>query len=301
MSEVLFRRLKSSDVAVVFDEVDNSRWWMLRSIPIIQYLVADDFTYPTSWRQLDGGKQYEYLDFNYHVLGGIESEDLPPLGIVTNIHYEKKTQYSIQPLIDRYTSAKAPLVVVIDDTEFTSEGRPRPLAQEQFANRIGSLEDLFDAMERQYEAAGFMLPLRDTRNIFIQDNAILYELVEGTRLNRTTELFDILVDSPYLPLYDVFAKMFSQEDELGAAPLQSEKEVDGLGKWMRRRVELSRSDGLEIARQLNRAVADDVSTFNLSFTKRNVSVAQAWNVAEDLDANASPVHDRFQTWLTRFQ
>jgi hypothetical protein len=301
MSDVLIRRLREANVAVVFDEVENSRWWMLRSVPIINYLVADAFTYPTSWRQLGGGRQYEYLDFDYHVIGGIQFDELPPFGIITNRHYEEETQFSIQPLIDKYTSANAPLVVVSDSEEFTPEGGPRPLAQEPFAIRIGSFGEVFDAIENEYEKAGFSMPLRDTRNVFLQDNAILYERVEDTTLHRVTKLFDVLPDSPYLPLYDVFADIFSQEDELGSMPLETDEQVDGLGRWIRRRVELERSQGQEIAKEMNRAVAGDATTFDLSYAKRNISVAGAWKVAEKIDNSASTIHARYSSWLARFR
>ena len=298
--EPLLQRIRDANVAVIHDQIDNSRWQMLRSLPAVHYLGVEDFTYPTSWRQLGGWQQYDFLGYTYHVLDEGESVELPPFGVITNHHYEWETPYSIQGVVSRYKSAEMPLIVVSDDPDFQPEGSVRPLAQEQFAERIGAYKRVYDAFERQYAEAGFSLPLRDTQNLFVQDNAILYELVTEEQLRSIEELFDILPDAPYLPLYDVFSEIFSRDEEFGSVPLETEDDVEDLARWLRRRIEWERRTANEVAQSLNRAVADAGQTFDPSYANRSPTVVNARRVGRELDSEKSSIHARYQEWLTRF-
>jgi len=73
------------------------------------------------------------------------------------------------------------------------------------------------------------MPLRDTKNLFVQDNANLYELVEGDPIETTSELFDELTEAPYLPLYKTFSNIFARRNELGVSPLESDDVIEAFG------------------------------------------------------------------------
>lgn len=298
--ESILARLCEERVSVVYDPVENSRWRLLRVVPALRYLGVTDVTYPTTWRQINGYEQYDYLDLVYRHLSELgPTDDYPEnLCIVTNGHYETHTAHSVSTVIERYTR-QGSLVVVTDDPQFTPVGGQRPLDQEQFADRIGSYERVFRAFERRYERFGYRLPLSDTQNLFIQDNALLYEFVEDESPRTVVELFEKLPDHPYLPLYDTLAALFSRPEEYGSAPLDSEDALDDVSRWLRRRVEIDRSTAREIVAEYNRQVGMDGKTFDPAHANQMPALKRGQEAADRLTPDASPVDARLHGWLTR--
>ena len=133
-------------------------------------------------------------------------------------------------------------------------------------------------------------------NLYLHDNANLYELVNGSTLETTEELFEILPEAPYLPLYDVFGQIFGRENEYGSVPL-GEDDVTGLQRWLRRRVEWDRGTAKEIAISLNRAVSKEGRTFDPSYAARSPKVHEARQVAQNIDPTESSIHKRYHAWL----
>lgn len=300
------RRLDANDVAFLYDPEGNVHFWKLRSLPALHHLGVDDFTYPTSWRQLKqtweyekGGTQYEFPGCDYHVISNLDHSSDDDLAVVTTSYYEHQTQYSIKHLVDRYTVGEGTLVVVADHREFQPIGGTRPLYQEQFVERVGTYERMYEAIEEAYEEDGWRLPLHDTKNLFVQDNAILYEFVEGERLRTAEELLGILPEAPYLPMYETFCEIFSAADTQRSAPLESDDKVEALGGWLRRRIEWNRQDSIRVARELNRAVSNEVSTFDPSYATRSPKQRVAKDRAKELDPDASDVNAKYNDWLMR--
>jgi hypothetical protein len=301
-----FKRLRNADVAVIHDDVEETYWWLLRSLPAINYLDFSAFTYPTSWRTLNTGgqfqsytQQYDYMDYEYKVLGQIEEEAFgEDLVVITNEYYESETQYSVDHLVSRYSSRPETLLIVTDARRFTPHGGQRPLYQEQFVERIGSYQRLYDAYESVYKNVGWGLPLLDTKNLFLHDNANLYEIVHGTKLKTTEGLFEVLPDSPYLPLYEVFGEIFGREDAFGTVPLD-EDGVTGLQRWLRRRIEWDRGTAKDVAQQLNTAVRREGRTFDPSYAARSPEVHEAYQLTKEIDPSESSIHKRYHDWLQK--
>lgn len=304
-AEAFRTRIADSEVAFVHDDDGTVHDWKLRSLPAFQFLGLEEFTYPTRWRQLKqgwehekGGRQYALPGYGYHVLGGIDLPDGTDLGVITTSYYEEQTQYTISSLVDRYTATEGTLVVVADQRGFQPDRGARPLFQEPFVTHLGSYDRVYRAIEASYNEAGWPLPLRDTKNLFLQDMANLYEFVEGERLTTAAELFDVLEMAPYLPLYRVFGEIFDQPDAHGTGPMATDALIEGLGGWLRRRVEWDRATSSEIARGLNRDVAADASTFDASYAARTPEVAEAATLAEELDSEANCIDAQYYDWLT---
>ncbi|KTG11398.1 hypothetical protein AUR64_03850 [Haloprofundus marisrubri] len=295
--EAIQRKFEWADVAVIVDNVDDGRWRLLRALPALHYMGVDNFTFPTSWRRLPFGPQFDYLDYQYHVLGGIEVFD-EDLCVITNGYYESQTQYSVRQLVRRFTASDGTLIVLTDDMKFTPEGGQRPLYQEHFAERVGTFESIYDAFKEEYQSQNWELPLVDTKNLFLQDNANLYELVEDERVETAEALFDVLVEAPYLPLYRVFEDLFARKDEFGTAPLDSDDDVNELGKWFRRRIEWDRKTANGVARTLNRRVVKDGSTFDPSYATRHPKIREANLEAKNLKENEYSIDSRYYAWLT---
>lgn len=301
-----FRRLRTADVAVLHDDVPETYWWLLRSLPALRYLEFSTFTYPTSWRTLNTGgqfqsyeNQFDYLDYDYKVLGELEEAAMDgDLVVHTNSYYETETEHSVSHLVSRYAARDETLVVVTDSPRFTPRGGQRPLYQEQFAERIGTYQRLYEAYEDLYDAAGWSLPLLDTKNLFLHDNANLYEHVSGESVQTAKELFEVLPSAPYLPLYEMFGAVFAREDEFGTIPLD-EDDVTGLQRWLRRRIEWDRGTATEVAQLLNREVSKEGQTFDPSYAARSPAVHDARSTAKTIDPDKSSIHMRYRTWLQR--
>jgi hypothetical protein len=303
---IIKRRFRTNDVVFVYDPADDVHFWKLRSLPALQYLGISDFTYPTSWRQLKksseydrGGKQYEFPEVDYHVIGDehFDHSTDEDLGVVTTSYYEHHTKYSITSLIDRYTKGTGVLVVVADHQEFEPVGGERPLRQEPFVGSIGRYEQIYESIEEEYAENGWSLPLQNTKNLFLQDNAVLYELVKGESVNTSQELFEVLPDNPYLPLYYVFCDIFDNPDTQGSGPLESDEKVEALGGWLRRRVEWDRQESIRMARELNREVSNHVSTFDYAYAVNDSSKLEALDAAEDLNPDESKIDGKYHGWL----
>ncbi|XGI83044.1 hypothetical protein ACEU6E_07110 [Halorutilales archaeon Cl-col2-1] len=304
--EDIKRRLHSKDVAFIHDPVGNVHFWKLRSVPALQYIGLSDFTYPTSWRQLKksseydkGGRQYEFPDVGYHVIGdeNFKHPSEEDLGVVTTSYYEHQTKYSITRLIDRYTASNGTLVVVSDHRMFEPTEGHRPLRHEQFVNSIGAYERVYKSIEEDYRQKGWQLLLQDTKNLFLQDNANLYKLVEGKRVEETRDLFEILPDNPYLPLYHVFCDIFDNPKSQGSGPLETDEKVEALGGWLRRRIEWDRKESVSMARKLNRAALKDVPTFDYAYAVNDSSKIDAREAAEDLNPERSKIDAKYYKWL----
>ncbi|MFD1646886.1 hypothetical protein [Haloarchaeobius litoreus] len=299
----LLSRVQDADIGYIYDQRENSRWGMLRGLPAISYLGAQDFTYPTSWCQFDRGTRVLEFDYDYHVVSNALDipDSNPEFGVVTNTHYEQETQYTIRYLIKRYTAADAVLWVVTDNREFEPQGAKRPLYQEPFVDVVGSYSDVYEVFEAAYADAGWELPLSDTKNLFVQDNALLYEFVTGDDISSTVDLFEKLPNEPYLPLFDAISAIFSRKNKPGTVPLDGESGLPQLVRWLRRRIEWDRETARTVAGELNERVVDSGRTFDHAAARRAPVVKTARARADELDVDASPIEQRYVTWLRRYK
>jgi len=299
------QRLQDADIGFIHDETGQQFWWLLRCLPALNYIGFETFTFPTSWRTLNTGgqnqtytNQLDYLDYDYKVLGEIEDdpEAIGDLVVITNDYYETETQYSVGDLVHRYSARPETLIIIADAKRFTPIGGQRPLYMEQSVEHVGPYQRVLDGFEELYSAAGWNLPLVDSKNLYLQDNANLYELVTGEPIAEIKDLFEKVIDSPYLPLYEVFGDIFAREDEFGTVPLD-EDDMTGLQRWLRRRAELERPDAAEVAQTLNNAVIDDGNTFDPSYAARSPEMKRGREAARELDQNDSSIHKRYCSWL----
>lgn len=295
--EFLQRKLSRRPIAFIHDRGGDRGFKLLRSLPAIHYLGTDRFTFPKSWRQLQSPAQYDYLEYEYELLG----ETGPPetnLCAITNQNYEDHTEFTISPLIAEYEQNQhdATLVVVGDREDFEPQGGQRPLAENEFVSDFPSYHAIFQWFEESYEDAGLSCPLGDTENLFMQDNANIYRMVTGEQLRHTQELFNVLPEAPYLPLYRGLASIFSRRSEPGSSPLDSFEAIEGLGKWLRRRIEWDRQLALSVAKELNEVVAQNGRVFDTVQPRRHPSADAARECVSERRSE-SPIHARYAEWV----
>ncbi|QSG02811.1 hypothetical protein [Natranaeroarchaeum sulfidigenes] len=299
----LISEVQESEVAYMYDPRENSRWGLLRALPALCYLGVDDFTYPTSWCQFGRGDRHFELDYDYHVISNSLDipDDSPDFGVITNDYYEEETPYTIKYLIDRYTRSDSMLFALTDSKQFQPQGAKRPLYQDPFVEMLGTYGSVYEEFEAAYQEYGWELPLTNTKNLFVQDNANLYRFVTGESLSKATELFEVLPEAPYLPLYDPLTSVFSRPEEFGTVPLDAEEGLPELVRWLRRRIEWDRDTARDIASSLNKVVISEGSTFDPAAARRHPSIREARQAAKNLDPEASPIDHRYAEWLTRYE
>lgn len=288
-------QLDRAVIAFVYDEGVDPAWARLRILPAIRYLEVSRYTFPKRWRQLGSPRQYDYLDYEYALLGEMSFGD-EPLCAISSQNYEDHTEYTIRPVLERYKGYDSPLVVAAERSDFDPQGGQRELQEQPFVEKLGSYTQVYREFEDHYREFGFDCPLQDTTNLFLQDNANIYELVTGETLSSTIELFTKLPDLPFLPLYRVFVDMFAREDGPGASPLPTYAHVEGFGRWLRRRIEWDRQTGLRQARRLNRAVDSDGRTFAKKTRMRCTNHHDVASALNNLGAG-SEIHARYRHWL----
>jgi len=296
--EFLRRKIASAPVAFMYDSVGNQGFGMLRTLPAIKYLGTNRFTFPKRWRQLSTPAQYDYFEYDYELLGEIGPPD-SNLCTITNQNYETHTEFTIKPILAKYEQSpdSSTLLVVGDEGDFEPQGGQRPLRENEFVSELGDYHSVFTQFEDTYEELGLGCPLADTENLFMQDNANIYRIVTGERLRQTGELFEVLPETPYLPLYAGMASIFSRTIDPGASPLDSYEAVEALGNWLRRRIEWDRQSSIAVARELNDAVASDERTFDSIQPQRHPDARLAREKLSEC-RNKSEVHARYAAWVT---
>lgn len=299
--EQLLSQVQDADIAFIYDPRENSRWGLLRGLPALRYLDVWDFTYPTSWCQFNRGDRHFEMDYQYHVVSNALDipDDDPDFGVITNTYYEQETQYTIKYLVNRYTMSANTLFVLTDSKQFEPQGAKRPLYQDPDVELVGTYSDVYAEFAETYSEAGWDLPLSDTKNLFLQDNANLYHYVTDDTVTDTIELFEILPEAPFLPLYDALTSVFSRPTELGTVPLDADSGRPELVRWLRRRIEWDRDTAQDIAQNLNESVIDDGSTFDGAAARRSPSVREARLAGNDLDVDSSSINKRYAGWLQR--
>lgn len=300
----------SSELVFIHDSLDLSyNYGSLRSLPLLNrvgLLVRGYdlhttspywFTYPKQWRQLGGVDQFDMEGHEWRLIQEI-SAPTQPLCIIASDHYETETPYSIGGVISRFSQSAEPVYVVADTRQFQIQEATRPLRDEPYVNELpGGFGEVYDAVVDRYRSMGRHPPLSDTRNLFLQDNAILYNEIQAeTPVSTAEKLFAVLEDAPYLPLYGAMVRIFNRSESKGANPLP-ESERGGFRKWLRRRVEWTNSTATSVSQSLNEAVMTDPNIFAAPTRVNHPTHRPVKRYLSQLDPAESPLDCLYTTWL----
>lgn len=293
--ETLRSFVDQQGVFLIHDENDyGPGFGLLRSLPALMYLGVDEFTYPRSWRRMNNDRERGFHSHDHTRLAEIEYED-QLLAALTNQYYEDETQYSISGIVNRWID-RGTLLVVADHKLFQTRQGLRPLYHEPFAIAQRPYTMVYDAFRQWYKQQDFHLPLNDTMNLFLHDNALIYELVTGEELTKSIELFERLNDAPYLPLYDTISTAFQSDDGFGTSP-KKDDDLEDIADWLRRRIEWDNTTAMDIVRTLNAQVAENSRAFDPTAVAQDASMADAREQARTL--SASPLEQTYKEWLLR--
>ena len=307
---------KSSEVVYIHEPLQRSYGYgMLRSLPAINRInmitrwenteqeISSEpygwFTYPKQWRQLGNVDQFGMEPHEWRVLDDINPV-LEPVCATTNMHYEQQLPYSIGPLVSKCRRSGQSVYVLADDEDFQIASATRPLREERYTFPVDrGYPEVYASLQEFYQSQGINFPLVDTRNVFLQDNAFLFnEIHSGSRVTSAVDLFEVLPKAPYLPLYGSMVQIFNRNDSKGADAIPSE-ELDALRKWLMRRINWTSSTARNIAESLNEKVLADANIFAAPTRVNHPTLIDVRSYIDDLKHQSSPIHQIYCQWLKK--
>lgn len=291
------------DAAIVFvhDEPHQGReeFASLRKLPALLRLGFPAVTHPKSWRKIDqwSTNHFEFAEVNFVTLEEVRQEPPGDLIAITDQFYEDEYPiFSLGQVLNAYTQVDDRLLVAGNDSDFEPAGARRPLAESPRIDETFPYRRIYQEFESRYEEAGLHFPLRGSRNLFLQDNAMLYELVTGDTLDTITEVFYSLPDAPFLPLWKSLTDIFTTDVPQGTRLLDHETQ-QGLSKWLRRRIECSYNEGQELASYLNHLSRRHEQLFNPYRRARKPEMTAARETIQDLAIDDPELEARYRRWL----
>lgn len=299
--DALQQAIADASLFFVHDERDRDREKLsaLRKLPALARLGFERTTHPKSWRKLDqwSSNQFEFEGPPYILRDDIPEQPTFDLVAISEQYYENEYPvYTLGRVINQFTRTDQRLIIATDDTSFQPAGARRPLDESPVIDETFDYKTIFDAHADRYEKAGLSFPLRDTRNLFLQDNAILYELVTGKTLDTVHEVFHRLPDAPYIPIWDTITDIFTTDATQGTRLLDQETQ-EGLAKWLRRRIEFDYQTSQDIAADLNSLARRRERMFNPYRRRRQPEMEDARETAAELNIDNAVLQKRYMTWL----
>lgn len=282
------------DHLFIYDEEATRSFKQLRALPAMVYLRFTAFTYPKSWSQLtesDIFTLYEHTHTNINDITTLSE----PLCVITSQGYEEYTPDSIAKLRNIPREGDGRLAILADEKTFQIQGAKRPL-RDQHNVTTRHYRGIFSTFEKHYQAIGYTMPLSDTMNLFVQDNAILYREVSGEPVSTSEELFQALPKAPYLPLYGSMCRIFNRDESFGASPL-SEGEIEPFAEWLRRRIEWDNKTAMRVTEMLNKYVLEDNAKFAHATRVDHPTNSEARSYYNELDPDSDSLQRRLHEWV----
>lgn len=291
--------IRDSDVVFIYDTQKNGNVeGILRVLPTLLYTRFGDATCPKSWLQIGDSDQHKLYDFEWHRLQELNETNFDLAALTTQYYESNLAVYSLRTLINRYSSSERSIFVVADQKSFELAGTVRPFREDPVVDKSFTYEEIYTAFADRYDKFGISLPLQDTKNLFLQDNANMYELATGEEVQTVEQLIDILPQAPYLPLVRGLSSIFASRSGVGSEPLGSLEEIEEFGKWLRRRIELEYGEALSMGRTINGYASDYERLFDSAGRRRMPEMNKARMARQELDPDESVIHERYHSWFS---
>ena len=292
--------LEKANFVFIYDDQQNGQIeGILRGLPAISYAGITTVTCPKSWLQIDGSTRHELYEYEWSRLQDIRAPDESIIAATTQYYEDNLAVYSIKTLINRFTSTDHTLCVIADEESFQPSGAVRPFREEPVVDCAWEYSDIYDAYQEHYENYDVQLPIAETKNLFVQDNANMYRLATGDTISSIEELVAVLPNAPYLPFVRGVSSIFSKDDGVGSEPLESNEAIEDLGKWLRRRLELEYREGISIAKSLNDYATSHERLFDPAGRRQMPEMNCAREPRRELAETTNPIHERYHRWFDR--
>lgn len=282
------------DHVFIYDSAATRSYKQLRALPALAYLGFTVFTYPKSWSQIADTDLFTLYKHDHTHIDEIQTIE-NPLCVITNQNYEEHTPDSIGKLRNIQRDSDGRLAILADNKQFQIQGAKRPL-RDQHNVTTRSYQGVFNAFEEHYADGGYIMPLSDTQNLFLQDNAILFQEVTGQSLNSAEELFGEVQTAPYLPLYGSLCRVFNRDESFGASPL-TQGEIDAFADWLRRRIEFDNKTAEKVTETLNKQVLEDQNNFAHATRVDHPTMRKASRYLTKIDSASNSLERRLSEWI----
>jgi hypothetical protein len=296
--------LQGSGVYFIYDELNRSKnrekLCALRKYPALLRLGWDRMTCPKSWQKVD---QWTTNQFELEAPEFVHMDDveIPPerdLVAISDQYYEDKLPlFSLSAIINSYTRNSARMVVGTESKDFQMSGTTRPLREMDFLERTLNYHNIYEAFETRYQELGYRFPVKHSLNVFVQENALLFEEVTGSQVSSLLEFFEVLPEAPYLPIWRTFSDIFTTDVQQGTRLLDEEQRIE-FAKWLRRRVELNYHQGREIATYFNDLARRKEGLFDPRYRQEMGAMDDAKSYLNTLEVS-NPVERRLANWVNQ--
>ena len=302
--ETLNRALQGSGVYFVYDELNRSeereKLCALRKYPALLRLGWDRMTCPKSWQKVDqwATNQFELEAPEFIHMDDIEIPPKRDLVAISDQYYEDKLPlFSLSSIINSYTRNSARMVVGAESKDFQINSTIRPLREMDFIKQEFNYRRVYEAFETRYEEFGYQFSVKHSLNVFVQENALLFEEVTGSRINSLLEFFEVLPEAPYLPIWQTLSDIFTTDIQQGTRLLDEDQRIE-FAKWIRRRVELNYHQGREITTYLNSLARRKEGLFDPHYRREMAIMDDARSYLDGLEVS-NPVDRRLANWLNQ--
>ncbi len=302
--ETLNRSLQEPGVYFVYDELNRSKkrekLCALRKYPVLLRLGWDRMTCPKSWQKVDqwATNQFELEAPEFVHMDDVEIPPKRDLAAISDQYYEDKLPlFSLSSIINSYTRSNARMVIGAESKNFQMNGTIRPLREMDFLEGELNYRQVYEAFENKYKTIGYRFPIKHSMNVFIQENALLFEEVSGKQIRSLPKFFEILPEAPYLPIWRTLSDIFTTEVQQGTRLFDEDQRIE-FAKWLRRRVELDYHQGREIANYFNGLVRRREGLFNPHYRRDMIAMDAARSYLEAMEVS-NPIDKQIAVWLNQ--
>ncbi len=177
----------------------------LRIVALLNKLRVTVLTYPYKWRLIGSSAcslvPHEWI-LDEHARSLVSADT--SLAIISSLGIESAApRFSISSTVDGFVeqARENRLWIVVDDRTFRFHGELRPIAEEPWASLVKH-DELYEQISRWFERRGWSFPLRDTKSVYFQLQAAVYNKVLHEDCSRLETLIHNLPEAPFLTLWE---------------------------------------------------------------------------------------------------
>jgi len=201
--EYYANEIRSNDFILIIEEDITA---LLRSIPLLNLLGIDAYTYPYSWRKTAHFHHFSPFEHNFLFIqkmkeSMISNENLKYCMITTYFHDTHQSQHSISSLINIKSNSKVSFVLKNEDaSKKFMKGFVRPLNETEIfhKNTMINYPDLFKDILSSFQH-NYNSSLQCSMNLYLHLMALIYKRIHGISCNTPKDLLKAFIDEPANP------------------------------------------------------------------------------------------------------
>jgi len=179
---------------------------LLRSIPLLNLLGVDAYTYPYSWRRIAHFHQFSSVEHEFkHIQEMKESTSIDEKNkycmITTHFHDTHQSEHSLSSLINVKSNSNFCFVLKKEDTSNKfMKGFVRPLDETEIFHKNLTIDyldlyrDISNSLLQRYDSS-----IQCSMNLYLHLMSIIYKKILGISCRTPMELLKAFIDYPTNP------------------------------------------------------------------------------------------------------